>query len=119
MRGAWAAWCIATLVVGCLTFAHPGASGSPSLRRPDRLLRAGVTHRSIAGDNSTVTRSWKCRLRMHKWDDRENPETKETYQVCLRCDAYRERARAAPGAGAAGASSGGFGLSRLDPRLPP
>jgi hypothetical protein len=46
---------------------------------------------------------------MHKWDDRENPETKETYQVCVRCDAYRERARAAPGAGAAGASSGGFG----------
>ena len=55
-----------------------------------------------------MARSWKCRLRMHKWDDRENPETNETYQVCLRCDAYREMARAAPGAGAAGLGSAAF-----------
>ena len=48
---------------------------------------------------------------MNTWDDRENPETREHYQVCLRGDAYRDRGRAAPGAGAAGAQglSGGGG----------
>ena len=39
----------------------------------------------------------------------KNPETHEHYEVCLRCNAYRERARAYPGAGAAGGMSGGFG----------
>src|SRR5215204_6378184 len=43
-----------------------------------------------------------CRLRLHKWDDRENPETHAGYQVCLRCNAYRDRGNAAPGADAAG-----------------
>ena len=44
----------------------------------------------------------RCRLKLHAWEDRENPETHDHYQVCLRCAAYRDRGRAAPGAGAAG-----------------
>ena len=47
---------------------------------------------------------------MNTWEDRENPETREHYQVGLRCDAYRDRGRAAPGAEAAG----GQGLSGGD-----
>ena len=49
-----------------------------------------------------------CRLRLHKWDDRENPETHAGYQVCSRCNAYRDRGNAAPGAGAAGVTGSGF-----------
>ena len=55
----------------------------------------------------------KCRFGRHDWDERENPETHEVYEVCLRCDAYREKGRAVPGAGAAGAAGanlGGFGM---------
>jgi hypothetical protein len=47
--------------------------------------------------NLRVAKPWRCRLRLHDWDDRENPETHEYYQVCLRCNAYRERGRAAAG----------------------
>jgi hypothetical protein len=28
-----------------------------------------------------MAKSWMCRLRLHKWDDRENPETHAQYQV--------------------------------------
>jgi hypothetical protein len=59
--------------------------------------------------NLRVAKPWKCRLRLHDWDDRENPETHEHYQVCLRCNAYRERGRAYPGAGAAGVTGTGIG----------
>ena len=55
----------------------------------------------------------KCRLGRHDWEERQNPETQERYEVCLRCDAYREQGRAVPGsgaAGAAGANAGGFGM---------
>jgi hypothetical protein len=55
----------------------------------------------------------KCRFGRHDWDQRENPETHEYYEICLRCDAYREQDRAVPGAGAAGAAganAGGFGI---------
>ena len=51
----------------------------------------------------------RCRLKLHDWATRENPETRERYEVCLRCDAYRDRGRAAPGAGAAGLTGSGFG----------
>jgi ribosomal protein L40E len=34
-----------------------------------------------------VAKPWKCRFRLHDWDDRENPKTHEHYQVCLRCNA--------------------------------
>lgn len=52
--------------------------------------------------------SWKCRVRWHAWEIRINPETKEHYEVCVRCNAYRDRGNAAPGAGAAG-MTGSFG----------
>lgn len=55
----------------------------------------------------------KCRFGRHDWDERQNPETREIYEVCLRCDAYRDRDQAVPGAGAAGAAganAGGFGM---------
>jgi len=45
----------------------------------------------------------KCRLKLHTWERRENPESHDHYEVCVRCDAYRDRGSAAPGAGAAGA----------------
>jgi hypothetical protein len=44
----------------------------------------------------------RCRLKLHSWEDRENRETRERYEVCLRCDTYRDRGRAAPGAAEAG-----------------
>ena len=56
-----------------------------------------------------VAKPLKCRLRLHNWEHRENPETHERYQVCLRCNAYRDRGNAAPGAGAAGVTGTGIG----------
>ena len=43
-------------------------------------------------------------------EDRGRPETRGRNEVCLRCDAYRDEGRAAPGAEAAG----GQGLSGGD-----
>ena len=61
-----------------------------------------------------VDKPAKCRFGRHDWDQRENSETHEFYEICLRCNAYRDDGlRAAPGAGAAGASGanlGGFGM---------
>jgi hypothetical protein len=59
--------------------------------------------------NLRMAKPWKCRLRLHDWEDRENPETHEHYAVCLRCNAYKERGRAYPGAGAAGMTGTGIG----------
>jgi hypothetical protein len=56
-----------------------------------------------------MVKALRCRLRLHDWDDRENPETRERYQVCLRCNAYRDRGNAAPGAGGAGIIGTGMG----------
>jgi hypothetical protein len=75
----------------------------------EEYARAGAGRRSQSAlreplsceHNVPVAKSWRCRLRLHDWDDRENPETHEHYEVCLRCNAYREKGRAAPGAGAA------------------
>lgn len=61
----------------------------------------------------SMTKPFRCRLRVHDWEQRQNPETRERYEVCLRCDTYRDRGRAVPGAGAAGAAganAGGFGM---------
>ena len=45
----------------------------------------------------------RCLLRLHRWDHRENPETHEHYQVCLRCNAYRDKGDSAyKGLGSAG-----------------
>jgi hypothetical protein len=43
-----------------------------------------------------VPKPLRCRLRFHAWEDRENPETRDRYQVCVRCNAYRDRGSAAP-----------------------
>ena len=56
-----------------------------------------------------VAKPLRCRLRLPNWEDHENPETHERYQVCLRCNAYRDRGNAAPGAGAAGLTGTGIG----------
>jgi hypothetical protein len=47
-----------------------------------------------------VAKPWKCRLRLHDWEDRENPETHAHYQVCRRCNAYRDTQRPSLGKGA-------------------
>lgn len=38
-----------------------------------------------------MARPLSCLLRFHRWEYRENPETHEHYQVCARCNAYRDR----------------------------
>lgn len=73
------------------------------------LRAAGPTINQEELMSTVVRRPLRCRLGLHRWDEQENPETKERYELCSRCDAYREHPRAAPGAGAAGmTSSGGF-----------
>jgi hypothetical protein len=47
----------------------------------------------------------RCLLRLHKWEDRENPETQEHYRVCVRCNAYRDR-----GTSPWGGSGGAWGI---------
>jgi hypothetical protein len=74
--------------------------------RPDSLRLPIAPERE---ENPKVAKPLRCRLRLHAWEDRENPETRDRYQVCVRCDAYRDRGRAAPGAGAAGVTGMGFG----------
>ena len=60
-------------------------------------------------ENANVPKPLRCRLRFHAWEDRENPETGDRYQVCVRCNAYRDRGSAAPGAGAAGVTGTDLG----------
>ena len=55
---------------------------------------------------TTTTKPLRCRLRLHRWDQRENPETHDLYEVCLLCDAYRDHPGAAPGAVSAGLAGG-------------
>lgn len=56
-----------------------------------------------------MTKPMRCRLRLHRWESRTNPETRDLYELCELCDAYRDRGRAAPGAGAAGLTGTGIG----------
>jgi len=49
-----------------------------------------------------MARPLRCRLRLHRWEYRENPETQEHYQICIRCNAYRDRGTS-PWAGSGGA----------------
>src|SRR5687768_461162 len=44
---------------------------------------------------AAMARPLRCRLRLHAWEYRENPETHEHYQVCLRCKAYRDKGNSA------------------------
>jgi hypothetical protein len=60
----------------------------------------------LSGEHTLrVAKPWKCRLRLHDWEDRKNPETHAQYQVCVRCNAYSDTGGARPDGGAA-ASSG-------------
>jgi len=56
-----------------------------------------------------MVKALRCRLHLHDWEDRENPETHERCQVCGLRNAYRDRGNAAPGAGAAGVTGMGIG----------
>ena len=57
---------------------------------------------------TTTTKPLRCRLGIHRWDERQNPETHERYQVCELCDAYHERAQAAPGTASASTTNTGM-----------
>jgi hypothetical protein len=46
-----------------------------------------LTTRTIA----VMAKPLRCLLRLHRWDHRENPETGQQFQVCLRCNAYRDK----------------------------
>lgn len=70
---------------------------------------AGVPRGPAREQTATMAKPLKCRLRLHAWESRTNPETRERYEVCVRCDAYRDRGGAAPGAG--GAAAGQMGMS--------
>ena len=43
--------------------------------------------------NLRVGKPWRCRLRLHDSEVRENPETYEHYEVCRRCNAYQDTRR--------------------------
>jgi hypothetical protein len=60
-----------------------------------------LTTRTIA----VMAKPLRCRFRLHKWQDRENPETEEHYKVCVRCNAYRDR-----GTSPWGGSGGAWGI---------
>ena len=32
-----------------------------------------------------MTKPLMCPLRLHRWESQTNPETRESYEVCLRC----------------------------------
>ena len=46
-----------------------------------------------------MPKALRCRLRFQAWEDRENQETRDRYQVCVRCNVYRDRGSAAPAPG--------------------
>jgi hypothetical protein len=66
------------VVAACsITTARPLIYTCSDLAWPRQLLPKPFTREQ----NLRVAKPWKCRLRLHKWDDRENPETHEYYQV--------------------------------------
>ena len=40
-----------------------------------------------------MAKPWKCRLGLHDWEVRENPESHAHFEVCRRCDAERDTRR--------------------------
>ena len=36
-----------------------------------------------------MAKPWRCRLKLHAWEQREDVQSGERYQVCTRCDADR------------------------------
>ena len=92
-----------------------GMSRSEQLRHAMQvLIHAGALRNALLATTQggptmvTTSKPWRCRLRLHGWDERENPETRERYEVCVLCDAYRERPRAAPGTASASTTSTGM-----------
>jgi hypothetical protein len=77
------------------------------MSRPAEGVHLALTVSRV--EDPCMAKPLRCRLRLHAWEDRENPETHEHYQVCPRCNAYRDRGNAAPGAGAAGVTGTGIG----------
>ena len=60
-----------------------------------------------SGTIAAIAKPLRCRLRLHAREYRENPETHEHYQVCARCNAYRDRGGSAfDGRGAWGPGGG-------------
>ncbi len=58
---------------------------------------------------AVMAKPLRCLLRLHKWEDRENPETQEHYRICVRCNAYRDRGTS-PWGGSGGAWGIGGGI---------
>jgi len=60
-----------------------------------------------------VAKPWRCRLKLHDWEKHETPER---YELCTRCDAFRDRQGFPRGSGGPGGSAratdgmGGLGL---------
>ncbi|HEY0239413.1 MAG TPA: hypothetical protein VGC37_12265 [Friedmanniella sp.] len=70
------------------------------------LRAAGPSTLQEDAMSTTARRPLRCRLRLHRWEEQENPETKERYEICSRCNAYRDHPSAAPGASTAGIFGG-------------
>jgi hypothetical protein len=89
------------------------------METPIRLAMAAMVPSAIRIDSDSDPSPWSlttrtiavmakplsCRFRLHKWEDRENPETEEHYKVCVRCNAYRDR-----GTSPWGGSGGAWGI---------
>ena len=58
--------------------------------RPSLAVRFLLPRTVERVHNLRVAKPWKCRLGLHDWEVRENPETHDHYEVCLRCDADRD-----------------------------
>ena len=61
--------------------------------RPSLAVRFLLPRTVERVHNLRVAKPWKCRLGLHDWEVRENPETHDHYEVCLRCDADRDTRR--------------------------
>lgn len=67
-----------------------------------------LTLRGGGRNSLQMIKALRCLLRLHYWEQHQNAETGEVYEVCSRCDAYRDRGNAAPGSGAAGMTGSGI-----------
>jgi hypothetical protein len=92
------AWTGCRIVQTCnLTYFR--AVTSATLARGHPVPFCGACHaaatlppaRSESLSQCRMPKPLRCRLRLHAWEDRENPETGEDYLVCVRCNAHRDR----------------------------
>ena len=82
-------WSDANLITA--TVAEVAAASAIRRETDSDPLPWSLTTRTIAA----MARPLRCRLRLHTWEYRENLETHEHYQVCVRCNAYRDRGSSA------------------------